>query len=313
MNFQKALPWIFLQLALLFSTTVAKAQDAGRLVNLNGSLLFVKSVGEGEPVIVIHGGPLLDHSYLLPYFQFMAEDHQLILYDQRLSGRSSAEVDTADIRMEMFVKDIEALRNHFGLEKVHVIGHSWGGLLAMEYAVAYPKKLRSLVLISPMPPNAELWEKEQEAANSLPPADSIKREKIIASGMLESNPARAVKEMLLLSFKQEFHDTAIIDSLDFFIPPDYLQRSRLFKQLLPYLQDYDLTDQLRGLEVPTLAIYGSDEAAKDISGPVMKAVFPSAELIIVPRSGHFSFIENPKYFDQIVKSFIMSAITTLKR
>ena len=102
--------------------------------------------GSGEPAIVIHGGPLLDHGYLQPYLAPLGDELELIFYDQRLSGRSDGVVDSASVRLDTFVDDIEALREALGLERVHLIAHSWGGLLAMKYATAHPDRGKVVLL-----------------------------------------------------------------------------------------------------------------------------------------------------------------------
>ena len=140
----------------------------GGLTPINGTRLFVHREGVGEPAIVIHGGPVLDHGYLQPYLAPLGDELEIVFYDQRLSGRSDGVVDNASVRLDTFVDDIEALRQALGLERVHLIAHSWGGLLAMKYATAHSSQLRSLVLLNPMPSTAALWrEKQRELAASL--------------------------------------------------------------------------------------------------------------------------------------------------
>ncbi len=113
------------------------------LISVNGTKLFVHREGSGEPAIVIHGGPVLDQSYLRPYLTQLGEKLDLVFYDQRLSGRSDGVVDSTSVRLNTFVDDIEALRVTLGLERIHLIAHSWGGLLAMKYAAAHSDRLHS--------------------------------------------------------------------------------------------------------------------------------------------------------------------------
>ena len=108
-----------------------KTQMQEEFVEVDGVRIFTKAIGSGEPILVIHGGPGLDHSYLLPQMEGLAKDHRLIFYDQRCSGRSQAGLDSNDVTLDAFLKDIDAVRAHYKIDRANVLGHSWGGLLAM--------------------------------------------------------------------------------------------------------------------------------------------------------------------------------------
>ena len=137
------------------SPTVAEGK-----IYSNGTQLYYKTIGAGQPVVIVHGGPLLDHSYFLPSFEQLAQDFQLIFYDQRLSGRSDPNADTSTIRMRVFVEDIEKLRDSLKLGRVHLLGHSWGGLIAMHYAIKHGTNLRSLTLSNSMSASSAIWQEE---------------------------------------------------------------------------------------------------------------------------------------------------------
>lgn len=295
--------------AILLFTHTAYAQEIdelnGELVKLNGTDIFVNVVGDGEPVIVIHGGPVLDHSYLLKHFDTLTNDYRLIFFDQRLSGRSSAKVDTSSVKMKMFIEDIEALRQHLGLEQAHILGHSWGGLLAMEYAIAYPAHTKSLIMANSMPPSAELWKQEQHIlAQESTKHDSLRRQEIMQSELLKKNPPEAIEKLLMLSFKKQFHDTTLVDNLELYVPEDYMARSQLFGLLKSYLSAYNLNEQLHQLTMPALVIYGSDEPAAKLSGPVLDKQIPSSTLSIIEQCGHFPFIEKPEKFFSLLHNFL---------
>lgn len=277
------------------------------LIDINGTSLYVELAGQGEPIIVIHGGPVMDHSYLQPHFKALEKNYQLVYYDQRVSGRSSTQVDTTDINIKAFIDDIEGIRRHFNFDSVHILAHSWGGLPGMEYALKYPNRTKSLLLISSMPPNHQLWQEEQTVqAKQISSEDSIKRKQIIQSDLFNKNPPKAIEQLLRLSFKSQFKDSTLADSLNLYVPVDYLKRSRLFGNLAPYLANYDLTDELQELAVPTLVIYGSLEPSAQISGPILKTNIRNSELQVIERSGHFSFMEQKQKFNEIVLEFLNS-------
>lgn len=302
-------------LALFIPLLSVHCQDVnteeGTLMEINDTRLFVKTAGSGEPVIIIHGGPVLDHSYLFPHFKPLMDEYRLIFYDQRLSGRSSADADSIDIRLSTFIEDIESLRAKLNLEKVHILGHSWGGLLAMKYAIKYPSHIKKLMLINSMAPTSELWKKEEAIlAASSTEADSLQRQEIIQSELFNENPPQAIEKLLELSFKKQFYNPEKADLLDLYVPEDYMARSRLFSYLMVDISSYDLRNELQKMTVPTLIVYGSAEPAADISGPVLNRLIPNSSYTIIEKSGHFPFIEQPEKFRQTIISFLNDSEAT---
>ena len=100
-------------------------------VRVRGSRLFVREVGDGTPLIVLHGGPDFNHRYLLPELDELAQDFRLIYYDQRGRGRTSLDVRPDDVTIESEIDDLECLRRYFGFVQIALLGHSWGSLLAL--------------------------------------------------------------------------------------------------------------------------------------------------------------------------------------
>lgn len=126
-----------------------------RFIESGDAELFCKVGGKGEPLIVLHGGPGMSHDYLLPYMKRLEKNNFVIFFDQRGCGKSTGEINAETINIATYLEDIEAIRKEFGFEKVSVLGHSWGGLLAMEYAIAYPQSIDKLILLDSMPKSCE--------------------------------------------------------------------------------------------------------------------------------------------------------------
>ncbi len=118
--------------------------------SVRGVELFERRAGTGPAVVVLHGGPGADHGYLLPGFDLLASGRTLIYYDQRGGGRSPVERDVP-VGWQEQVADLEALRQLWQLETLAIAGYSWGGLLAMLYAVHHPEHVNRLALVSPAP------------------------------------------------------------------------------------------------------------------------------------------------------------------
>ena len=112
--------------------------------------LYVRDVGDGVPIMVLHGGPDFDHEYLLPEMDALAESFHLVYYDQRGRGRSFSGRQPDDITMATETDDLDRVREWFGFESTALLGHSWGGLLAMEYAIR-PRSVSHLVLMNCAP------------------------------------------------------------------------------------------------------------------------------------------------------------------
>src|SRR5216683_2387884 len=113
--------------------------------------LYSREIGQGQPVIVLHGGPDFDHRYLLPEMDRLADSLRLIYYDQRGRGRSGDRVRPEDVTLESEMGDLDTVRRHFGLGSVAILGHSWGTVLALEYAIRHPDRVSHLILMNPAP------------------------------------------------------------------------------------------------------------------------------------------------------------------
>ncbi len=107
-------------------------------IDSEGSTIFCRTIGKGKPLIVIHGGPGSGQDYLLPQFYDLAKNNFVIFYDQRGAGRSTGEINEDSMAISVFVKDLEVLRKAFNFDRVSLLGHSWGGFVAMHYAIEHP-------------------------------------------------------------------------------------------------------------------------------------------------------------------------------
>lgn len=294
----------FLLVALVVGCQSPPPDESG-LLDVNGTQLYYTATGQGEPLLIIHGGPVLDQSYLTEHFKPLATHYRLIFYDQRASGRSRAEVDSASMTVKNLVDDIEAIRQKLQLKKIHVLGHSWGGFLAVKYAAAYPENVNRILLSDPMPPSTTVWQaEEQELAKRITRYDSLQRSLILNSEAMKNKEVSAVNALMKLSFKTQFADTSLLDKLSIHLPADYFQRSATFGHIFPELMNYDLVPDLQKLDAPTLILYGDYEPAATLSGPLYEQNLTNGELAIVSTSGHFPFIENPTEFFGHIRRFL---------
>ena len=166
--------YIGLAILTVLAPLDASAQRARQgLLSLETARIFYEVVGEGEPIIVVHGGPGLDHEYLQPGLDALAIRSTLIYYDQRGTGRSAAALDSTAINLDAFIEDIDALRQALGYERVSVLAHSWGALLGIEYAARHPEAIRGLILMNPVEPGTRFRDLLESTCRSRPASRRI--------------------------------------------------------------------------------------------------------------------------------------------
>lgn len=287
---------------------------AGQLVAVNGTELFVrrKNEGGGEPIVIVHGGPVLEHGYLLPWLAPLADTYEVVFYDQRLSGRSAAEVPAESVRVATFVDDIEALRRQLGLGRVHLVAHSWGGHLALQYALRHGESLRSLVLLDPMAASTELWQQEEAAlAGRLTAAERAEMQAMRSSDAVQAGDPDAIAALLKASFRAQFHDPSRADDLELYVPADYQARSRRFGAMAVDLS-FDLHPRLAEIPVPTLVLYGAAEPGLELGGRALHRGIPDSRLVVIERAGHFPFLERPDATLAAIREFLASVVSAAR-
>src|SRR5258708_3842278 len=117
-------------------------------VDAHGALVYYKTLGRGQPLLILHGGPGASHDYFLPHLLPLARRHRLVFIDERGSGRSERLENPRTYTVENMVEDTEAVRQALGLDRVALLGHSYGGILAQAYAFKYQAHLTHLLLCS---------------------------------------------------------------------------------------------------------------------------------------------------------------------
>jgi len=285
-----------------------KAKEA--LVKVNGTKLFTKTIGTGTPLVIVHGGPGMDHTYLLPQMAKLAGPCKLIFYDQRASGRSSVDVDTLTMTMDTFVEDLEGIRTAFKIGKMDLFGHSWGGLVAMFYAIRYPENLNSLILVTTSPASSRMRDSAFSIMSSRVTADdSAATTRLLQTeGFIKRDP-KVIAEFFRLLFRGTFADRRNVDNLTLTFDSTYARRSVLAKYLQKdaRLQSYDLHSRLAKVRCPTLIIGGDHDMVPPEANTMLQDAIAGSDLEILERCGHFPYIERPDVFFPIVTRFLKKA------
>lgn len=270
------------------------------MVAVRGVALFVRRVGRGSPAVVLHGGPGAHHDYLLPGFDALADGRELIYYDQRGGGRSPVARDVA-VGWTEHVADLEALRVTWGLERLTLAGYSWGGLLALLYAVSHPGRVGRLALVSPAP----AWRAAREqfegafARRNLDPAFQEARRQLRESGLRERDPAAFQQRIFELSVAPYFFDPERARELT-----PFRVTGRTQQEVWQSLGDFDLRPRLPELRgIPALVLHGEEdpisiEAARTAAGLI------GAEFHALPRCGHVPYVEAFEAFRTLVGGFL---------
>jgi proline iminopeptidase len=281
-----------------FDAVMAK-EATTRVRDVRGVSIFERRIGNGPPVVVLHGGPGAHHDYLLPGFDALAQRRELIYYDQRGGGRSAVSRETP-VGWKEHVADLEELRRQWGIAQLVLAGYSWGGLLALLYAVEFPDRVARLALVSPAPAwreaRAEFEHRFQQ--RNLAPELQRQRATLRESGLREQDPAQYAQRLFELSVAPYFFDPTKARELT-----PFRVTGRTQQEVWNSLADYDLRPQLGRLELPVQMIQGEDDVIPVETSRTV-AELTGAELELLPRCGHVPYVEALEDFVRLMDGFL---------
>ena len=279
-------------------------QDEG-IKDINGTQLYIKTIGRGEPIIVVHGGPGLNHTYIDPHLNRLSKSFQVVFYDQRASGRSA--IPSSDsISLDMFARDIEGIRNYLNKDKIYILAHSWGIIPAVHYATQFPERVKGMIFCNAIPLNKQYAKEMQEAqlAKSIG-LDSTDRSIIMGSPNFRAGKSSAYRKLMLLSFRNSFHKDSNYEQLDLTLREDYKAASTaLYTGLGKDLAQYDYYEDLKQFSFPMLILHGHKDVIPMEADQRIVTNAPNATLVKFKKSGHFIFIEQNKKFSSVVRKFV---------
>jgi proline iminopeptidase len=278
---------------------------------LEHAQLYYRTIGQGQPIMLLHGGPSFDHHYLLPDMDRLADTFRLISYDQRGRGKSAGKVDPAEVSIPSEIDDLERVRAYFQLEQVALLGHSWGGLLAMEYALRHPERVSHLVLLNTAPAShADCVLFEQERDGHAPEDAALVRE-------LESSPAYVEGDLAARAaanrvyFRATLRSPELLDRLiehlqTGWTKEDVLKARAIGTRLWGETYEstgYDLLPKLTGLHIPTLVLHGDYDFVPVACAAHIAEAIPDARLVVLQDCGHFSYLERPDAVRKTLREF----------
>jgi proline-specific peptidase len=295
-------------LASCLQCTSRRRADEG-FIQVEGGRIWYHRVGggAGTPLVLLHGGPGSSSYYLKPLLALSA-DRPVIIYDQLGCGKSDRPTDTTLFTVDRYVRELRTLRDSLGLREIHLLGHSWGAMLAEAYMGTHPSGVRSLILSSPLVTTAQ-WEHDADSLLLALP-DSMRA----AIGRHEADHTTSSPEYasatrayyaLYLS-RSQGPPTADADSA----------RTGFGRQVYEYmwgpseftstgtLKTFDATAWLRDVRVPTLFIAGEFDEATPASTRTFSRLVPGAEFVMIPGSGHVTVKDNPEALRTAIRGFL---------
>jgi proline-specific peptidase len=265
--------------------------------------LFVRVAGRGDPLLLLHGGPGMDHTSLLR-LEALAERFTLIYYDQRCNGRSNG-IPVTTMTWERLTADAEALREALGFEKWAVLGHSFGGMVALEYALRYPDSLTHLLLVDTC--GDARWVRENAPkvlAGRGYNEEAVEAARRFFSGRLA--PEEVFRAAMKFSRAYYYRSSrwALIKE----IPAGFKVKMRPEAQIFGFgqlLKEWSVMERLGEIETPALVLAGRD----DFQFPpehqaILADRLAKAELALIERAGHNAPMERPEEVMGIVARFL---------
>lgn len=276
--------------------------EQGFVTSADGTRLYYRKLGRGRPTaIYLHGGPggtiYNGGCEIAP----LARHHPLVLYDQRGGGRSDLVSDPGRLEARDHIADLDAVRRHFGVRSVSLIGLSWGSGLAILYADAHPGRVRKLLLLAPMPIARKPFGDERNAAvERAAGAELLERRRQLQQQMQGATTAEEVvalcRRISIEAPMPYVLDAARHRTLTGCDYPAEVIRNRAVVQrhTLQSLGEWDFRPALRRLRVPVLVMEGAQSVVPLTSPSAWAATARRGRLLLVPNAGHEVGMDQPE-------------------
>lgn len=307
----KRLIAIFVLLTSLGACTDAGLSPGEGHVEVEGGKVWYQVIGSGSntPLLLLHGGPGAPSHYLKP-LEDVSEDRPVIFYDQLGAGRSDRPSDTRLWRTDRFVAELAQVRSHLGLDEVHILGHSWGSMLAMEYMLTEPAGIKSITFASPAL-NVKRWTDDAKTLLRTLPEETQQTITSHEAGGTTDSPEyqEAVMEYYKLYLSRS-------DPWS----PDLMAAFEGFNtELYGYmwgpseftasgiLRDYNRESELAQLDLPVLFTTGRYDEATPETVEHFHSLVPNSEIKIFEESAHMTMLDEPEAYIDAVRDFLNRA------
>ena len=252
--------------------------------------------GTGPTVVVLHGGMGLDHQYLRSTIDSWTTFARMVWYDHRGNGRSAAPDDWSSVTLETLADDVDSIRSAVGVDRMVLFGHSYGGFLALTYALRHPDRLDGLILAS----TAAHIHRPPNIGEDAPPA-ALEALGALFSGPMASDEewARTWTAAFPLYAPELDADTAAG------VTSRAIYRADAWNRGLALLGDYDVSGDLAQIAAPTLLLSGARDFLTGVEGhEELRDGIPNAELVVFDEGGHFPFLSDPAGYRSTVEHWL---------
>ncbi len=303
----------FLAILLFINQSLSFAQENDTYATVNGEKIWYQVKGEGDPIVLIPGGPGDSHLYFTPWFDELAKDHKVIYFDAFGRGKSSRAKNKEEYSFQRDVDDLEGLRKALGFEKWSVLGHSYGGMVAQAYAIQHPASVDKLILADTFY-DAEMWQENDNNSNYVMktqcPEKWSELIKVREEGYLSSSPEHIkvykIPSGLLYWYNPENKLKMRSDSLSW--------NTDVYYQIVGVDGDFiiggdigklDFRRDLKNLRMPILITAGRYDRISDPRFAVKYKLYaPQAEFVMFEKSGHNPYVEEQEKFFKILEDFL---------
>jgi proline iminopeptidase len=326
---------VLFSLAVLAAQTTPKLPPAGAkvypqqegFVDANGVLLYYMILGRGEPLVIMHGGPGASHDYFLPYLLPLARHNRVIFIDERGSGKSQKLEDPAGYTIENMVEDLEAVRQTLNLGKINLLGHSYGGALVQAYALKYQRNLQHLILGSTWSSTIAMNQVFVGMKEKMSPELRARIDQMEAGGLFghgkDFEKNRYSQEYMIAAWGEGYFPYVYQGHPD----PNYDPVAQgntawdLYREMWGEhgefvidgnLKSVEYTDRLPSIRVPTLVLVGDHDECDPSLAQVMHEKIAGSKLVIFPKSGHMTFVDQPRLFVKAVDEFLHGSASNQK-
>lgn len=277
-------------------------------ISVTGGRVWYQVIGEGDaiPLLALHGGPGVPHDYL-ETLEDLADERPLIFYDQLGCGRSDRPEDASLWQMDRFVKELGQIRQALGLTQVHLLGQSWGTMLAVDYALLQPMGLASLILAGPALSAPRVVEEMSYLVAELPAEVQANLREYEEAGTADSpeyQQALDVFNRRHLCRMQPWPDPLLRVGAGFgaavfqtmWGPSDLICNGNL--------KDYDRTGRLAEITVPTLFTCGRYDECTPAATAWYHELMPGSEMVVFEHSAHLPHLEEQELYMQTLRDFL---------
>lgn len=298
-------------------SSVIKIEEG--FVDVQGVLIYYKEFGSGPPLMILHGGPGASHDYFLPHLLPLARRNRLLFIDERGSGKSAKLENPALYTVENMVEDVEAVRTSLRLGKINLLGHSCGGVLAQAYALKYQRNLSHLVLCSTFHSTKQLNDIFKDMKAKMAPELRQRIDRLEQAGLFgkgkDYEKNRYPPAYMVAAWGEGYFPYLFQERPDANFDPGQVGNMAwdVYREMWgshgEFVVDGNLTsveyaDRLPRINVPTLITVGDHDECDPSLAKAMHSLIPGSELVILPKSGHMTFVDQPGLFTAAVENFL---------